>query len=233
MIPKLLSQPKWYKDGEEIKLNDIVYFKKQHYNELSEEWTLGQVYTLVKSKDGVVRRVTVRYHNAPPSVVPTGGDPLALGPPMFTDRAVRSLCKLFNVEDSYWVDDMSEVEKLVKKLEENNGDVENTVNEDTVVANDVSGGAEAEPSQEQDSEASTVVECQQCCCRAHCGYLHVTTGKSVPLSSFSQNAGVSATVLYPDTDTFEEGIDVSVLPSDVDDEVYRILTSLETQFDLD
>ena len=233
MIPKLLSQPKWYKDGEEIKLNDIVYFKKQHYNELSEEWTLGQVYTLVKSKDGVVRRVTVRYHNAPPSVVPTGGDPLALGPPMFTDRAVRSLCKLFNVEDSYWVDDMSEVEKLVKRLEENNGDVENTVNEDTVVANDVSGGAEAEPSQEQDSEASTVVECQQCCCRAHCGYLHVTTGKSVPLSSFSQNAGVSATVLYPDTDTFEEGIDVSVLPSDVDDEVYRILTSLETQFDLD
>ena len=53
------------------------------------------------SKDGIIRRVTVRYCNA------------SEDQPRFTDRSIRSLVKLFNVEDGGWREDM---EKIRKKL---------------------------------------------------------------------------------------------------------------------
>ena len=33
-----------------------------------------------------------------------------------TDRCVRSLVRLFNIEDSYWVNDMDKVAELVKEV---------------------------------------------------------------------------------------------------------------------
>merc|ERR1711952_138710 len=78
VVPKLVPQPKWYKDSPEVKVDDVV-----------------------RGRDGAVRRVTVRYHNAPASDGPDG-NPVKLGPPMFTDRAVRSLVRMFNVEDTYF-----------------------------------------------------------------------------------------------------------------------------------
>ena len=56
---------------------------------------------VIRSKDGVVRRATIRYNNHGEVV------------PRFTDRAVRSLVKLFSIEDSYFVEDMAEVEKRI------------------------------------------------------------------------------------------------------------------------
>ena len=44
--------------------------------------------SLIRSKDQKIRRVNVRYYNAGENV------------PRITDRCVRSLVRLFNVEDS-------------------------------------------------------------------------------------------------------------------------------------
>ena len=104
MVPKLIPQPKWFKDGVELKVEDVVYFQKTE-SELSSSWTVGQVDSVIKSRDGVVRRAVVRYYNHNENV------------PRFTERAVRSLVRLFNVEDNYFVDDMAKVEEMLAGLQ--------------------------------------------------------------------------------------------------------------------
>ena len=71
----------------------------------SERVTIGQVDSVIRSKDGAVRRANVRFYNS--------GENYA----RFTDRAVRSLCRIFNVEDNYFVHDMSKVEEMIKMLD--------------------------------------------------------------------------------------------------------------------
>ena len=70
-------------------------------NELSSDWIVGQVHYVTRSRDGVVRRVCVKYFNHKPR---------------FTDRAVRSLVKLFSIDDSYFMQDMAKVEKMMADL---------------------------------------------------------------------------------------------------------------------
>ena len=60
---------------------------------------------MTRSKDGVVRRAWVRYCNHSESK------------PRHTHRAVRSLVRLFNVEDNYFVRDMAAVEAMIFNLE--------------------------------------------------------------------------------------------------------------------
>ena len=65
---------------------------------------MGKVTEIVKSKDGKVRRCTVQYQNASENVA------------RYTDRAARSLIKLFNIDDANWQEDMDLVEKLIKEV---------------------------------------------------------------------------------------------------------------------
>ena len=103
-VPKLIPQPKWFDSSKDLKPEDVVYFQK-HEGDLSSDWTVGQVDTVTRSRDGVIRRAVIRYFNHSEDKART------------TDRAVRSLVRLFNVEDSYFIDDMSKAEKLIKALE--------------------------------------------------------------------------------------------------------------------
>ena len=54
MVPRLVPQPKWFKDSPEVKPDDVVYFQKDE-SDLSSKWTVGQVDSVTRSKDGVVR----------------------------------------------------------------------------------------------------------------------------------------------------------------------------------
>ena len=109
LIPKLMKMNKWHDTKEQLKVGDIVYFKKDD-SELSSTWTVGKVSEVVKSKDDLVRRVWVQYQNFGESF------------PRFTDRSVRSLIKLFHIDDQNWQDDMAEVEKLVNELQKDKDD---------------------------------------------------------------------------------------------------------------
>ena len=66
--------------------------------------------SVTRSRDGVVRRANIRYFNH--------GENQA----RFTDRAVRSLVCLFNVEDNYFIRDMAEVEVFIKELMKKSSD---------------------------------------------------------------------------------------------------------------
>ena len=78
MIPKLMKAHKWYDSKTQLVVGDIVYFQKTE-SDLSSKWTVGIISDVVKSKDDLIRRVTVRYQNASENT------------PRFTDRAAKSL----------------------------------------------------------------------------------------------------------------------------------------------
>ena len=95
-VPRLISQPKWFKITEDLKEKDIVYFRK-HETDLDDNWTVGQVDQIIRSKDGFVRRAVIKYFNA--------GD----NHPQFTDRAVRKLVKLWSLDESAIYEDLHDV----------------------------------------------------------------------------------------------------------------------------
>ena len=86
-----------------LTVDDIVYFQKV-ISELSSKWSLGIVTEIEKGKDGLVRRATIKYQNSSEDA------------PRFTDRAARSLIKLFHINDQDWMEEMSEVERLIFDL---------------------------------------------------------------------------------------------------------------------
>ena len=115
MIPKLLKMHKWYDGKGELNVQDIVYFRKQE-NDLSSEWTVGRIAEVVKGRDGKVRRATVEYQNPSEETLRS------------TDRAARSLVRLFNIDDTTWQQEMDMVAKLIDVIKaEETTEAENEV----------------------------------------------------------------------------------------------------------
>ena len=233
MVPKLIPQPKWFRESPELQPEDVVYFQKVD-NVLSSKWTVGQVDSLVRSKDGVVRRAFVRYYNHNENEA------------RFTDRAVRSLVKIFNVEDNYFIRDMSEVETLMKTLEEKAegepSDDNHDVDEKTVKPTKLKKDADGTYHVQHAVDVDAVKPCG-CCCVSHCKMNEhkEVRGKMMYVSLVEKDgAMVDEEVEFPNiyerdlfTGTFDDDAERSGLVVDSQDEIYDILTSLETKFDLD
>ena len=141
LVPKLMKSPKWYDSKENFKIGDVVYFQKEE-NLLSSKWSVGQVADVVLSKDGKVRRVQVEYQNSSEKFKRT------------TDRAARSLIKLFHIDDVSWIQEMAKVEKIIEDLnKENASDDEHNATIGVKIATWVK---------------KTKKPCKLCCCIAHC-----------------------------------------------------------------
>ena len=112
-------------------------------------------------KDGAMRRVVVQFQNANENE------------PRFTDRAARSLVKLFNIQDTTWVDDMNTVEKVVNALKKN--DEAESVHVSRVDL-DVTGSKRSLQRGEdvQHRAVAKILKkkmskpCETCCCLSHC-----------------------------------------------------------------
>ena len=115
LVPKTMKASKWtVSRSEPLLVGDIVYFKKVKKN-ISSSWTIGKVVSIKLGRDGTPRKAEVKYHNP--------GDFFA----KVTNRAVKGLVKLSNVED------MVEVKKVTKALKEDKTDVDlNKSNQATV-----------------------------------------------------------------------------------------------------
>ena len=103
-VPKLIFSPKWHKSDENLDIGDLVYMKRCPDNKLDSSWVMGIVDQVIRGRDGKVRRAVIKYQNA--SEFPT---------PQFTDRAVRQLVKIYDIEEYVLQDDLKE---LLRRLED-------------------------------------------------------------------------------------------------------------------
>ena len=221
MIPRLIAQPKWFKDSPEIKEDDVVYFQKVE-NDLYSKWTVGQVDSLIRSKDQKIRRVNVRYYNAGENV------------PRITDRCVRSLVRLFNVEDSYFVHDLDQVEKLVKEMSEN--EEERRV-QPLRVLRDSSGSYRLNNSSLNNSRMSSG-QCQ-CCCYGHCSMMShnieprvYTINAAMHKRSKEMSEESEAFPYIKEKTSLEDSFMTPTAEMEPPDELFAMVTALQTDFNI-
>ena len=97
-VPKLLAQPKWFRQDKDLLEGDIVMFQKSE-SDLGSRWTLDTIDQLVKRKDGLARRAIVRYKNFKEEFH------------RVTDRSIRILVKIWSCDDLNIDDDLAELNK--------------------------------------------------------------------------------------------------------------------------
>ena len=61
-VPKLMHQPKWFKIDQHVSIGDIVLFTK-HDSTVSSTYQYGMIHQVEEGKDGVIRKVKVKYRN--------------------------------------------------------------------------------------------------------------------------------------------------------------------------
>ena len=66
-VPKLMEQPKWFRDDRDLKVGDIVLILK-HESEVQSTYQYGIIDSIEAGRDGRVRKVHVRYRNASENV---------------------------------------------------------------------------------------------------------------------------------------------------------------------
>ena len=59
VVPRLISQPKWFKIEKDLQEKDLVYFQKKD-SPLNSVWTVGQVDQVIVSRDGYIRRAVIK-----------------------------------------------------------------------------------------------------------------------------------------------------------------------------
>ena len=104
LLPQLIAQtaPKWYNHDRDLTTGDVVYFRKVE-GPIKGPWTMGMVDSVLKGRDLLIREVRIRYHNADNNA------------PQFTDRAVRSLVRLFNIDEINWQQGLDRVAKICQE----------------------------------------------------------------------------------------------------------------------
>ena len=156
MVAKLImeTQPKWFRSDRDLKVDDLVYFRKDEGSPIKRPWTVGVIVNVKRGRDGLIREATIKYCNHSENV------------PRYTDRSVRTIVRLFNIMDNNWREDMVEVQKMLKS-KEIQVDIEAPVDSTDPVRVQVNTVSRS---------GSEILLCK-CCCKSHCSLsLHVSRG---------------------------------------------------------
>lgn len=123
VVPRLIQLPKWFKIDQDLKEKDLVYFQRSE-SALGSTWIVGEVDQVIRGRDGLIRRAIIKYFNA------SENDPVsAKYHPQFTDRAVRSLVKLWSIDDTCLFDDLAEVQDRMDRGDQQVEDVDDDTGE--------------------------------------------------------------------------------------------------------
>ena len=106
-VPLMLERQKWFKEENQLSKNDLVYFKLTD-NALAQDWRMGKVERIIKSRDGKIREAEIACkcqdledntwrHST-------------------VERPVRSIVKLWNLEDTSILDNLRSVEAMSKEI---------------------------------------------------------------------------------------------------------------------
>ena len=151
-VPKLLFRPKWFKNESDLKIGDLVYFQKSD-SELGGSWMLGMIAEIERSRDGLIRKVTLKYRNATESQDRT------------TDRSVRKLCKLWSEDDWNLQDDLAELATRLKGVVGNQAIIDQVYHAHLGVHHAAAQPDGALPFDQQ-------APADGCCCYSHCNLTH-------------------------------------------------------------
>ena len=114
-VPLIMDRQKWYKEEENLQPNDVIYFKLTD-SPLAADWRLGKVEFVKDGRDGKVCEVGVAYKSQD------------LGDNKWkhnvVQRPVRSVVKLWNIEDTSFLENMKQVQDLVKEILDGNKEQE-------------------------------------------------------------------------------------------------------------
>ena len=191
-LPKLLHQPKWFKHDRDLLEGDVVMFQKSE-SSLDSKWTLGTIDQLVRSKDGLVRRVFVRYKNFKEEFH------------RLTDRNVRSLIKIWSCDDLNIDEDLAELQRRLNMTDRGSELV------DQLFAQGVQG-TDVPPPGMLASTSAVARACSSCCCESHCRISHLAdeqSGSQLWTSLLSRTSVEPAVELSPPVDADEGFEDVS------------------------
>ena len=61
-VPKLMHQPRWFRRDRDIKICNVVLFTKKD-GSVSSRYQYGMVHEIEPSRDGLIRKVVVKYRN--------------------------------------------------------------------------------------------------------------------------------------------------------------------------
>ena len=229
MIPKLMRMYKWFDNKGQLQVGDIVWFKKTE-KELSSDWTLGKVVSITKGRDGLVRRAEVQYQNITENV------------PRVTDRAVRTLIKLFNIEDTTWLDDMSEIEKFIDGLKKDD-EYPKMIEDANIVKTRHDGvGGHDKPQREEGvqhrpgaklAKSKVVKQCKKCCCKPHCMLTdHHVSALPVVLNGITyKQEDTFAMIGKPEIDIEQFEEELSCMAFDQEDNFMSVLCALNTDLE--
>ena len=117
-LPLVMDRPKWHLEDENLKENDLIYFKLTD-SKLTADWKLGKVEYVNIGKDGKVRSVGISHK------IMTEHDNKIYHEDLdwkhsVVERPVRAVVKLMNIEDTSLLENMKQVQDLVKKILEEN-----------------------------------------------------------------------------------------------------------------
>ena len=86
-VEQLFEQPKWFEQGEEVSIGDIVMFKKES-SDFGRHFSLGKIDEISTSHDGEIRNVWIRYKN------------LTENNSRRVERDIKTIFKIISIEDT-------------------------------------------------------------------------------------------------------------------------------------
>ena len=103
-VPKLMHQKQGFKNDRDLVPGDIVYLQKTE-SALSSAWILGKVDQVVRSRDGLIRRVIVKYRNSKEDF------------DRVTERSARKLIKVWCADDPDLNEDLTKLQARIDALQ--------------------------------------------------------------------------------------------------------------------
>ena len=103
-VPKLMCQKDGFRTDRDLQVNDLVYYQKKDGG-LGSAWVMGSVDQVVRGRDGVIRKVVVRYQNSKEEFT------------RVTERSARTLIKLWSIDDPDLQSDLAKVQARIEELQ--------------------------------------------------------------------------------------------------------------------
>ena len=147
-VPKLMSQKKEFKNDRDLEVDNMVYYQKKE-SELGSPWVIGKIDQIVRGRDGVIRKIIVKYTNPKENFA------------RLTERSARKVIRIWSADDPDLQADMLKVQARIDQLQGH-------------LDEEAAGGANAVLVLQDGGtllpccpDANPVKGCQ-CCCLAHC-----------------------------------------------------------------